>query len=379
MSGSVGIGSKVIAFILASLLVILMPFALLAWDIGRVLFNPQLVKSILADEVTQSDLIPVSLEWFSRNISNNRSGDTGMQALTGDPIARELISLLDRKDWEAIQEEVMPDEILTDWVSATVDSLYAWIDSDDQQPQIIWNMQLFKERINTEHGVNVILLAYDNLAVCTEKQLVDFAARLASEPVGTKFPYTLCKFPSRFRGEDVNWYVDQFGGYKSSLQTVVQNIPPQLNLTGSSAQNENAETEANKRVLRSIRAGMSLSWLLIIFPLGLILVLVGRSPESLARWWGIPLLVCGFLTLLPGLVYRGLVQTRMMVSPSSDMPPIFTEEINRIIIRFSDAAFRPLRFQAFVLLLAGAGLLIWLGMSLRQKKQTGVVPVMPPS
>lgn len=40
---------------------ITVPLALLAYDTGRVIFNPPLLKRVLADEVVNSDLI--SLAW----------------------------------------------------------------------------------------------------------------------------------------------------------------------------------------------------------------------------------------------------------------------------------------------------------------------------
>jgi hypothetical protein len=250
--------------------------------------------------------------------------------------------------------------------------MYGWIDSTDPAPRIIWDLRDFKQRLNSEHGVKVILLAYDNLPTCSEAQIVDFATRLATEPKGSKVPYSPCKFPDVFQGIDVGWFTDQLKGFENSLQSVVQNVPNEVNLTSSLAQGQTVESavvKQNKRVLRGIRTGMGLAWLMIVVPMLLILLLAVRSTESLARWWGIPLMVSGVFTLLPGLVYRGLVTSGMDAIVSPDLPPVIAEEAARLTVRLADAAFRPMIFQAVILLLAGIGLLTWQAVQAQQRKQ----------
>lgn len=371
MSSSLRTILKTIALLLAVTLVIATPFALLAWDIGRVVFNPPLVKDILTDEVVNSDLIPVALEWFSESVAEERVESGEALTWIEEPDIVQLLSLLDRQDWRAIKKEVLPAEILAEWVSVTVDGTYAWIDSQDRVPKIVWDLQSFTNRVNSEHGINAIQIAYDNLDPCDDAQIADFKARLQSSPAGSDVLYNLCQFPNEYAGSQVSWYDDQISDYRNSLQAVVENVPPRFNLTEALAQTEDVEgagPEENKQLLRNIRLWMSLAWLFIVIPLVLILLLAVRSLNDLARWWGAPLLVAGMLTLIPGLIYRWLITNTLASIPLSDVPPLILEEAMRSILRLADAAFRPMIFQAIVLLLVGLGLLIWIGVRSRQER-----------
>jgi hypothetical protein len=78
--------------------IITTPISLLAYDTGRIVFTPPLLKQILTYEVPHSDLIPVALEWFSGSRAQARV-DSG-EALTGinEPDVVLLMSFLDRND-----------------------------------------------------------------------------------------------------------------------------------------------------------------------------------------------------------------------------------------------------------------------------------------
>jgi hypothetical protein len=178
---------------------------------------------VVTDEVVNSDLIPVTLEWFSDQRAQERV-DAGM-TLAGidEPDVVALIEMLDREDWRQIKAEVLPDEILAAWVSVTVDGVYAWIDSGDRVPQITWDMQAFKARVASEHGANCIAIAYANLPPCTQAEIDDFLARLASALAGMDVLYNLCQFPDP-------WRADQYNDYVAALQGVAQNVPDQFAL-----------------------------------------------------------------------------------------------------------------------------------------------------
>ena len=84
------------------------------------------------------------------------------------------MSYLDRNDWRQIKQEVLPDYILEELARVTVSGAYAWIDTADRLPQITWDLQALKERINTEHGVNAHPDRLQQAPPCTEEQLADF-------------------------------------------------------------------------------------------------------------------------------------------------------------------------------------------------------------
>lgn len=345
---------RLLALLLALLLGITLPLSLLTFDVWRVIFNPPLVKEIITDEVVNSNLIPISLEWFSEQRADERVAQG--EALTGvdEPDIVLLLSFLDRDDWRAIKQQVLTDEFLANLVSVTVDGIYRWIDTDERTPQITWDLRPFIERVNGQPGTNVIVIAYDNLPDCTEAQIQDFLTRLSAAPPNTEVLYNLCKFPAP-------WQEDQFSDYQNALFKVVENIPNEFSLTNdrpAPSSSEDAGPAALKRQLRLIRFTAQWAWLV---PLGLVLLLAAlivRSQQTLGKWVGIPLLLGGGLTLLVALALPPLLIGVLASGPLSETPPIIAQELSRIISRISGEIFRPMTLQASLIGVLGLALLI---------------------
>ena len=51
--------SRVVAILLVLVFIISLPLSILAYDVGRVVFNPGLVEQVLIDIATESDLFTV--------------------------------------------------------------------------------------------------------------------------------------------------------------------------------------------------------------------------------------------------------------------------------------------------------------------------------
>jgi hypothetical protein len=63
---------KTAAFVLAILFVLTLPLALLAFNVGRVLSDAPLIKRVVTHEVTESNLVPVTLRWFAQRRAQER-------------------------------------------------------------------------------------------------------------------------------------------------------------------------------------------------------------------------------------------------------------------------------------------------------------------
>jgi hypothetical protein len=351
----------VLAFILALLLVLLSPLAWLAFDVWRVVFNPTLVKSIITDEVVNSDLVPVALEWFAdlRAAERANSGEPAAGAADGEqpePDVVLLMSYLDRDDWRAIRAELLTDEFLTGLVSVTVDEVYRWIDSTDRVPQITWQLQPFKDRTLGQNGLNAINIAYAKLPICTQAEIDDFTARLEASDPGEEILYNLCQFPEPFR-------TDQVGDYANAIGKVVAAIPSTFELTQQlQAAPDNPQgvgPEAIKTQLRLIRLLGAFAWLPLLILLLLILALAVRSRRGLSRWWGVPLVLGGLLTLLPALAYQALFTSLLTQGPLSETPEAVGQEATRALSRLADQVFVPLLIEAIVMIAVGLGLIVW--------------------
>jgi hypothetical protein len=338
-----------IAALLAFLLVIALPISLLVFDVWRVVFNPTLIKEVLTDEVVNSDLIPASLEWFSEQRAAAREA-SGI-ALTGvdEPDVIILLSFMDRDDWRAIKEEVLTDEFLTNLVSVTVDGTYSWLDIPDPVPQGSFDMRPFIDRVHSDHGVNSVLSAYENLPECTQEQINDFTARQDAAPPNTEVLYNLCEFPDP-------WHEDQLSDYENAVFKVVENIPPRLDMTANLAQSEDTEGVGPrniKNLLLNIRLFGQYAWVLPVLLVLLIAAVGIRSLGDLGRWLGKPFIWGGILTLGISLSLKNFVISGLSAGLMSETPELIRSEVGRVVGRLGDVIFIPMALQAAVLVLLG--------------------------
>jgi hypothetical protein len=357
---------KVLAFVLALLLVLAIPLAVFGFDIWRVVFNPPLVKAFLTDEVVNSDLIPAALEWASELRAQQRV--EGGEALSGvnEPDIILLLSYLKADDWRGIKKELLTDEFLTHLVSVTTDGTYAWIDSADRVPQITWDLTPFKSGIAGQPGENAITIAYSTLSLCTPEEIADYEARLAASPAGVEVLYNLCEFPDP-------WHDDQFQDYIRALIDVNQNIPDRFDLTttlSQSADQGGAGPTALKNQLRLIRTLGLWGWVLPLGLLLLIVIIIVRSLPRLSRWVGIPLLIGGLLSGLVALAFTFAITGLLSSGVLSETPALLQQEVTRLIGRLAGEIFNPMLIQASVFCIVALGLMIWNGIKQRQAAKT---------
>jgi hypothetical protein len=342
--------AKILVVLCIIVLILTTPVSLFAFNLGRTVFNVPLVKQILTDEVVNSNFIPIVLEWFSESRAQQRV-DTGI-ALTGinEPDVILLMSYIDRDGWRRIKEEILTPEILIDWVSVTVDGFYNWIDSTDPTPQITFDLKSFIERVDSEHGANAILIAYEYLKPCTQEQIDDFKNRVQAAPAGSEVLYNLCEFPDP-------WHDDQIQDYVTSLEDVTANIPPSISLTQELAQLQDKQgigSTALQQQLRTARFATRFSWLPPVVLL-VILLLLYRTWRVCTRA-GLPLFIGGSLSLLPTLIYRGTITRILSRGPLSEVPDVILTEASRALLRLLHEVFKPMLIQSAII--AGAGLLV---------------------
>ncbi|HPH96296.1 MAG TPA: hypothetical protein PKW33_07340 [Anaerolineaceae bacterium] len=336
------------------LFIFILPLSLLAFDAGAALFNAEKVKTFVADEVIRSDLVPAGLAYLSELQAKRRgSGED-------EPDIVKLIRLLQLEDWRTIRQEILPNEILVPMSNSAVQSFYDWIDSEFLYMQVMLEMQPLKDRVNSEHGANSIMVAYGKLKPCTDAEVKDFESRMAAAKVGDDVPYNLCVFPDPY-------HEDQFNDYVASLQEVVNNVPVKFNLTAAMYEDEDTTVKGSspaKDQLRLMRALAAWAWLL---PLLLVLAVAGCSVRSLldvTRWLGVPLLVGGLLTLVPPLLYSAVITAFLSAGPLAEFPALLTQELIRVIVRLAGLVFDPMLMQALTLSALGlllVGLGAWLG------------------
>ena len=360
---------KIIAFFILLILLIALPVSILAYDIGRVVFDQVLVKGIITDIVTDSDLIPAALKWYSQQRAEQRYGAGEAIAWDDEPDIVDLLSMVSIESWREIRGEALPDEILTEWISVAVDGTYEWIDSADRIPDVTLDLQPFKTRVNSEHGENAIRVVYESLPPCTEDEIADFRARQAASLPGEEVLYNLCQFPDP-------WTSDQVSDYHNSLILVVENIPDTFALTQELSRLEDTSgigPELVKAQLLLVRQIMRLAPLIPVVLMLLILLFAIRSLKELGNWWGIPLSLDGALLLILALIYPATLIGVLTVGPLSEVPPLVSEEALSDLMILVGEILRPLMWQSIIILALGLVLII-VGAVVRPRSIDEAVP-----
>lgn len=344
--------SKLVAILLVLVFIVSLPLSILAYDVGRVIFDPALDKQVLIDIATESDLFTVALQWYADRRAAQRYESGDAIAWQEEPDILDLLSLIEIDSWLAIRQEVLTDQILSDWIITAVDGFYQWLDSDQPAPEIVFDLASFKARVRSVHGRNAVQIIFDSLPPCTEEQIADFKSRLAAVPAGTKVPYNLCRFPDP-------WFDDQVSDYHQSVSEIVENIPAVFNLVEELSRNDQEpELAGIKERILTVRTVTRWAPVLPVILLLLILALVVRSLKALGNWWGIPLAVGGALLLLVALLYRSLITATLVSGPLQQVPTLVLQESIDAVTRLAEEVFRPLTWQSLVVFILGLILIV---------------------
>lgn len=341
--------SRFFAFVFALIFILLLPLSLLSFNVGRVLFNRPLLKTVLTNAVTNSELVPDALSWFTQEVSAGLLlPDVAQQDLTA------VLMSLTQEGWQAIRTEVLSDDMLAGWTSSIVDGFYAWLGSDEPLPNFTLDMQSFKARINSDFGLRAIEIAYNSLPICSNDQVDEFKNLLANSAPGINVYFPPCQFPEIYK-------TDQLTAYLNSLTDVVSLIPDsyelQLQQTSNSA-NGWVVLKANLRIFRAI---YWMGLVLAILFWGLIALLVIRTPRALARWGGIPLALAGALAILLSWAANAFLKGLLLTGPLQDTSPELRDEIIQVVSRLTGEMFTPMMLQALVVLLTGGVMLVMIG------------------
>ena len=349
--------------LLSILFVISALVTVINYDVWRVFFNPPLIKSILRDEFIESDLVPRVLEDFSARRAAQRV-ERG-EALSGvdEPDIQLLLSYVNFESWKEIKNLIITDDFITHLVSVSVDGIYAWLDTPDPMPALVWEMFPIKDRLVGQDGEDAIITAYRTLPECTPEDLEDFHSRLEAMPPGVEVLYNLCQFPDP-------WEEDQIGDYVNALIDFNQNVPAAYNfnqMLGGGL----AASGAARLIKSALKLNQFLGpwgWTISLALLVLIALIGVRSVNAAGKWLGIPILISGVLTLGIHFLIAGQVPDFVAGRLASQLSPLLITEISASIGHLTVHVFQPLLVEGLVL--SGVGLvLIILGAVVKKRKK----------
>lgn len=346
---------KFLAFILAGFLILALPVSLLINNLGNVIFNEEIIKEIATEVIVNSDIVPAALEFTTNQMAGEISTkieDTERPEGRGLNLYNMILSMED-KDWIAFKEALLGEELIAGWVSGTINGLFAWLDTDDAVPVIIWNMEPLIQKMSGPEGQEAVVAYYESLPDCTDLQMEELKTQPGEPLPRAKMVEELCKLSTFPHGEQIQVYNDV-------MKMVVDATPREFNATQALLKDEGQirGTYTLKWRIRTYRYNMDT---ILMIPLGilfLILIFGVRSTEELGQWWGIPLIGGSLIALLSSLLSGTLWRGYLTGALPENIPQtsLLYHQIIEGSSRMVTPVFNPLIWQSFLILLIGAGL-----------------------
>ncbi len=371
--------TRIIAAFLALFVVISLPITLLVYDFSRVLFSPEVISEVLTTRLIDSGLVQNIVSDVL--LSPEFLSDLGPRDLDMVRIIEDLTPA----ERETMFGIILPPGWIKDQISTLVMELNIWIDNDQPLPRMLFDMRPIKQRLTMGGAEEVVDMIVASWSSCTPEQL----QRISEIVIGGETPLPLCEPPEPLRSQLLDFNTAQ-------IIKVLRQIPPEFHLTGDEFDERGfADIAELKGNIRLVRALTTSGWL---FPLALLFIIMAiavRSTRDLSRWWGIPLMLSGAITLgmvvLGSLIGENLLN-RLLAGIRSEMEIIYTLLMN-VAEGFMESILGFLFFQA--LLVGGIGFVLlvvgWLigrrstaipsGQQSKrpQYKDTGSAPGTPPT
>lgn len=346
---------KFVAFILAGILILALPAALLINNLGEVIFDEVVITGIATDVIVNSDVVPAALEFATNQQAEEIS--TKIEG-TERPEGRGLnlynmIFTMKDDDWIKFREALLAEEVIAGWINQTIQGLFAWLNSDDAVPIIIWDMDPLIQKMSGPAGQEAVVAYYESLPDCTDLQMEEMKTQPGEPLPRAKMVEELCKLSTFPHGEQIQVYNDV-------MRMVVDATPREFNATQALLkEREQARGLFTlKWRFRTYRYDMDTILLYPLVLLFLILIFAVRSMEDLGQWWGIPLIGGSLITLLSsllsGTLWRGFLTGNM--PESIPQTSLLYHQIIDSTSRVISPVFNPLIWQSFVILLIGAAL-----------------------
>ena len=364
LGGCAGALGRIVAVLLAAGLALLLPLAVMGFNAGRVLFSPEEVAGVITERGLDSGAL--------RRLVSERL--LSPEAAGGAPefsLARAM-SYLEPDEVDRVLDLLIPPEWARSQVSGILTGLYEWMDNEQLSPSLQLDVRPIQQGLLSGGAARLVETILDSWPACTVEQLDELG--LAAS-VGGEVPIQYCEPPEPHRTQISELATE-------GLIEAARAMPPQIDLGGPDPAQPSANPAtvmAVKEQMRLWRALTSWGWLLPLSFLGLIMALVVRSLRGLARWWGIPLLIGGLLSLLAALIGSGLAEGMIsQVFAEAALPEALTRLLQSILDGLRDRILGRV-FVHSLLLILGAGFLLFLGFLLGRRQRVAAPGPMPPA
>ena len=342
-NGCLSKGVKALAVAIALVFILVLPLTLLGRDLARVIFSPENVSGILRNRLLESGFVSnIAAESF---LSERWFDEIGL----GGGELKPMFQNLSPAEREEILTILMPPE----WVDAQLDniiySFFNWIGNQSPVPRIAVNLVPFKEMLVNGELRHILDILIDSWPSCTTDEIEIMSQELMRTG---QIPIEICEPPEPYRSQVLDYAVAELGA-------LIRGQPDKLAILDS-LDTPRPEVIELKGQLQFMRSVMMWSWFLPASLLGVIMFLTIRSTREIGKWWGIPLLIGGLLSIMViGVVSAGRGDLiRDMLADFAPVGTPFYRAFEIVLLGILVAVIRLAFFHA--LLITGAGLALWL-------------------
>lgn len=307
--------------------------SLLAFNLENQLFNPAVYKNALSDQRV-CERLPLVLAKQLTSTTNVQDG--------GNFISQ-LVRSIDPERLEGLFKMVLPCQTLEKVVFGAIDQVFLQLNGATAQSG--FSLTPIKEIIsrNSDVAVDEYL---SSLPECTPMQLLEIGANvLLGQSEGS--PVILCNPPALVE-EAIKYPL------RVMLDSAIQGMPDNIQVASALGGLLNT--------LRIARLLMNLSPLLPLLFLGLTTFFAVRSWRSLLRWWGMPLLASGVVTLIASVMVSPVVFSMftLLILPSlpATIVPEAVKLISDVFAEVSQGLASPIQIQSAIISLMGLAMVL---------------------
>jgi hypothetical protein len=381
--------ARFVAVVFAAVFVLTAPAVLLVFNADRQLFDPGLYKRVLIQQhvyekfpalVGQQIVFAMTYNPCRENpdlpecLAEGPSVPT--EEGTGGPPP--YLRSLSPADWEIILADLLPADWLRAQIEGLIDQAFAYLESDSPDVAFTISTRAIKERIMGDAGLHAVMQIVATLPRCTAAQLNNLTQAQSHSEIDNLLA---CRPPEEALPKFTS-LIEQ------ALLEVASEMPDEavLNPPDEQANQQSAETGEEapaqngnsgpvggdpRLALRVIRWTMRLSPVLSVALLLLITLFGVRSFKGLLRWWGIPLLLSGLLSMGLAVTMLPAMNWAMTNYVADNLPSYLASggivqlgfEIGQQVVK---TLVTWVGGEAAILTLAGLVMLIW---SLRSRSE----------
>ncbi|MBN1310602.1 MAG: hypothetical protein JXB30_04215 [Anaerolineae bacterium] len=405
-----------VAWLLALILIVVLPLTILTFNTSWVVFDTERMTQAVTQILVESRLAPTVLQWYSETRAEERV-EQGLAVPTqNEPDVVQMLTYLDADKWQEIIDLVFKAEFVRPWAQSALEGTYAWLDSNDEYPQITLDMRDFKKYAGGDAGEEAVLVSLHSLPECRQDQIDDFLHRAGlagitkklfeecdlpdpwtqeanttflscASPEAVSALYELCTYPDPWEeskareftecaqiaetGEALYnlcqfpapWTQDQIDDYRESLQDVIFEIADDLPVTDQLVENEivilqDTQPETVKTTLRNLRLASRWSLLIPFLLLAAIFLVAGRTLRGSGLQMGIALVIGSVLVILLTFTYRALITNALVNIPLEMLPQSVVAAGTDALADLAGVILQPVLIEGIALLILGVLLIV---------------------